>query len=163
MSINKIFICHSSKDKKFVEKLSMDLLNSGVDVWFDKWEIKVGDSIIQKINTGILDSSYMGIVLSPSSVKSTWIQKELSVGLIREIENQYVYVLPILYKSCKIPQLLTDKKYADFSEDYHTGLSELLHVFDIDVSKREFTSKGRLLIDNAIDNFYRDNFFEIKF
>lgn len=39
----KVFISYSSKDKIFAEKLSRDLLKLDLDVWLDKWEIKVGD------------------------------------------------------------------------------------------------------------------------
>lgn len=37
-----LFLSHSSADKTFVEKLAKDLEGVGVNVWFDKWEIKVG-------------------------------------------------------------------------------------------------------------------------
>lgn len=40
-----LFLSHSSADKTFVEKLAKDLEGVGVNVWFDKWEIKVGDSL----------------------------------------------------------------------------------------------------------------------
>lgn len=36
-----LFLSHSSADKTFVEKLAKDLEGVGVNVWFDKWEIKV--------------------------------------------------------------------------------------------------------------------------
>lgn len=44
-----LFLSHSSADKTFVEKLAKDLEGVGVNVWFDKWEIKVGDSLTGKI------------------------------------------------------------------------------------------------------------------
>jgi hypothetical protein len=40
-----IFLSHTSIDKPFVEKLANGLRSIGVNVWFDKWEIKVGESI----------------------------------------------------------------------------------------------------------------------
>ena len=49
----KIFLSHSSKDKEFVRKLADDLKTYGLSVWFDEWEIKVGDSITNKISQGI--------------------------------------------------------------------------------------------------------------
>src|SRR5262245_29013023 len=151
MSNNSIFICHSSIDKTFVEKLAEDLLDNGIDVWFDKWEIKVGDSLILKINSGILESSRMGVVLSPNSIKSQWVQKELSAGLIKEIQKKQVVVLPILMEPCTLPPLLSDKKYADFTNDYQNGLSELLKAFypskkSSQEIKRKPSAKGHLYI-----------------
>lgn len=40
-------------------------------------------------------------------------------------------VLPILYRSCELPGLLKSIKYANFTEDYDVGLSELVGVFGI--------------------------------
>lgn len=48
-----LFLSHSSADKTFVEKLAKDLEGVGVNVWFDKWEIKVGDSLTGKIEEGL--------------------------------------------------------------------------------------------------------------
>lgn len=163
MVSTSIFICHSSKDKSFVGKLALDLINAGIDVWYDKWEIKVGDSIIEKINSGIHQCSHMGIVLSPDSIKSDWVKRELNSGLMKEIKKKKVVVLPLLHKQCEIPPLLSDKKYADFTQSYNNGLVELLEVFDIEKPKeqREQKTKGHLIVDNLYyNNFYRDNFYK---
>jgi len=72
-----VFISYSNKDRDFAERLATDLRASGAGVWFDQWEIKVGDSITQKINDGIHDNDYLAVVLSPDSVASPWVRKEL--------------------------------------------------------------------------------------
>ena len=41
----KVFISHSSKDKKFVDRLVSDLSDIGLPVWYDKTEIKLADRI----------------------------------------------------------------------------------------------------------------------
>jgi len=159
MPTKQIFICHSSKDKEFVGKLANNLTDAGINVWYDKWEIKVGDSIIDKINSGILESHYMGVVLSPNSIDSLWVKKEMNAGFIKEISERRVTILPILLKSCIIPPLLSDKRYADFTGDYAKGLSDLLDVFDVSLTTSgRKPVKGHLLVDNTIDNLYRDNF-----
>lgn len=43
--MSSIFLSHTSLDKPFVEKLAKDLKRIGINVWFDKWEIKIGESI----------------------------------------------------------------------------------------------------------------------
>ena len=49
----KIFISYASEDKDFVDRLATDLKHQGIDIWIDKWEIKVGDSLISKISSGL--------------------------------------------------------------------------------------------------------------
>jgi hypothetical protein len=133
----RIFICHSSRDKTFVKKLAYDLINAGIDVWLDELEIKVGRSIIDEINDGIKKCSHMGIVLSPNSMQSEWVKKELNAFLTKVIKKKKVAILPILYKECEIPPLLDDIKKANFIQSYNNGLEELLNVFNIRKFSRE--------------------------
>ena len=122
----RLFISYSGKDRSFAVKLARDLKRRGVKVWIDLWEIKVGDSIVAKISDAIQGNDYLAVVLTPASVKSNWVQKELAVGLIKELEEKSVAVLPLLAKKCKIPPLIRDKKYANFLINYNRGLRELI-------------------------------------
>jgi hypothetical protein len=124
-----LFISYSGKDADFVEKLAKDLVTQGLKVWWDKWVMKVGDSLHKKIQDGISNSAWLGVVLSPNSVSSPWVEKELNSALMKELEQKDVFVLPILYKDCQIPLLLKDKIYADFRSSYKLGLSALLDRF----------------------------------
>ena len=45
----RVFISYSHSDKEFVDKLAMNLVKSNIPIWLDRWELKVGDSITQKI------------------------------------------------------------------------------------------------------------------
>lgn len=123
-----VFLCHSSQDRKFVERLASDLSANGVDVWFDRWEIKVGDSVVAKISEGICSHDYLAIILTPNSVRSKWVQLELNVALMKELDKQQVVVLPILAEACTMPPLIAEKRYANFTGEYYSGLIDLLSV-----------------------------------
>ena len=103
MFLPTIFISYSHADRQFVAKLASDLLKQRIRVWWDEWEIKVGDSLLQKIQEGISTSSYLGVVLSPNSVNSAWVQEELDTALVRQLKEKRVVVLPILLQDCQIP------------------------------------------------------------
>ncbi len=120
------FLSHSSKDKPFVRQLAADLTRNGISVWLDEREIKVGDSITDKVSQGLAQSDFFLIALSDNSVESSWVQKELNQALITEIEERKVRILPIKLSDCDIPPLIKDKKYADFSQHYKSGLAGLL-------------------------------------
>lgn len=126
----KIFISYSRPDKKLAKKIAKSLVERGYPVWFDEWEIKVGDSIIDKINKGIIESDFLLLLLSKKSVKSKWVKEELNAAKMREIEKRKVFILPILLEDCKIPPLISGKKYADFRESYRKGLKEILDVLE---------------------------------
>jgi len=120
-----IFISHSHKDKEFVDKLGVKLTVERIPVFVDRWEMNVGDSITQKIEQAITDSSFLLVVLSESSVKSDWCKREITSGLMLELEKRRVVVLPILIENCEIPLFLRDKFYADFREDFDYGFSQI--------------------------------------
>jgi hypothetical protein len=126
-----LFICHSSQDKSFIRRLASDLKANRLDVWVDEQEILVGDRIREKIEAGIETSDYLAIVLSPASVNSPWVQRELDAKLFQEIEEKQVKILPLLLQSCDIPPLLRMVRYADFRGSYESGLRELLQRFGL--------------------------------
>lgn len=121
-----IFISHSHQDKNFVDVLAVHLSQRKQYVWVDRWELKVGDSLIEKIQSAIKTASALIIVLSKASVASEWCKKELNAGLIRELEERRVVVLPLLLEDCEVPLFLRDKKYADFRNDFDAGLKDIL-------------------------------------
>jgi len=124
-----IFMSHTGADKPFVRQLSKDLLARSVPrVWVDEAEIEIGDSLIKKIEEGMKETRYIGVVLSSKSVKAPWVMKELDVAMNREIAGGEVVVLPLLYERCELPEFLKGKLYADFTstEAYDAALANLL-------------------------------------
>jgi len=123
------FISYSHKDSSFVDRLVEDLVANGVGVWLDRWEIKVGDSINERVRKGIQDSDYLSVILSPHSVSSPWVREELNAAQVKQLESRQVVVLPVLHQDCDIPLFLKGKYYADCrGERYAQGLQELLTV-----------------------------------
>lgn len=124
----RVFLSHSSLDKEFARKLARDLRSHGLAVWVDEAELKTGDSIIEAIAASLPAVDHVAVVLSPNSVSSRWVQKELSLAVSLEIRGQIASVVPILYRPCELPQLLQDKLYADFTHpsDYAGALGRLI-------------------------------------
>jgi len=120
------FLAHSSEDKLIVERIANDLEAISVNVWFDKWALRVGDSLLEKIAEGISSNDFLVVFLSSFSVSSKWVQLELNAGLMRELEENRVVVLPVLLSDCDVPALLKAKKWADFRPGYERGLDDLL-------------------------------------
>jgi len=122
----RIFLSHSTSDAPFVDRLASDLERLSIGVWYDKWELRVGDSLLDKIAAGIEENDYLVVVLTPASVASDWVRLELKAALMRELSEKRVVVLPVLLADCALPTFLRDKKYADFRADYEHGFEELL-------------------------------------
>lgn len=128
-----IFLSHSWEDKLFARKLANKLRENGIGVWLDEAELRIGDSLIQKISEAIKKTDYVAAVLSRNSVSSPWVQKELALAMSEEIAGRKVKVLPILLEKCELPEFLRDKLYADFTkpENFDTQFLRLLHAVSV--------------------------------
>jgi hypothetical protein len=123
-----IFISYSHEDKDFVDRLAAKLVKHKARVWIDRWELHVGDSIIERIQDAIQESDALIVVISEASMKSEWCKRELSSGLMRELEERKVLVLPALLEKCEMPVFLRGKKYADFTKNMSDGLNDILEA-----------------------------------
>jgi hypothetical protein len=127
MSVS-IFLSHNFRDKPFARRLARDLENQRIGFWLDEAEIKVGQSLIEKIREGIDKVDYVAVILSPDSVDSAWVQREVDVAMNQEISGRRVKVLPIMYRKCEPPGFLLGKRYADFTDEskYSAALEDLV-------------------------------------
>lgn len=122
----RVFISYTSADRNFVEKLARHLIVAGIPVWYDQWELSIGDSLRDKISVGIQGAAFLAVVLSKASVQSKWVKDEVYAAMARGDEEQRVMVLPLLIEGCDIPPLLKDKVYVDFRTDYEASLRKLI-------------------------------------
>jgi len=78
MAMSKLFISHSSQDDGFVRGLQQALGDLGQDVWIDSRELRGGDPLWPEIQKAIEGASAYAVVVSPASLQSKWVGKELS-------------------------------------------------------------------------------------
>lgn len=158
-----VFISYSSKDSLFIDKLSNKLIENRIPVWLDKWEMQPGDSLIDKIQHGLEDSSYLLVVLSKNSIQSEWCKKELNSGLMRELNEKKVVVIPVLIEECKVPLLLQEKVYADFKTDFKKGFNDLMRplykLFSENIGR---VNKKDIITDYAINWGLKNNLYSLE-
>jgi hypothetical protein len=74
----RVFLSYASSDKPSARFIADALRQSGVSTWFDEWEIRVGDSFVQRIAAAAKSSDYILLLLSPVAVDSEWVQTEIN-------------------------------------------------------------------------------------
>jgi hypothetical protein len=73
-----IFISHASENKEgFVRPLANELDERGLEVWYDEFELSLGDSLSRSIDQGLSNSDYGLVVLSESFFEKDWTEYEL--------------------------------------------------------------------------------------
>ena len=107
------FICHASEDKKsIVRPLAAALDELRFRVWYDEFELKVGDSLRQSIDKGLVNSRYGIVILSKAFFAKDWPQYELNGLTAREIDGEKV-ILPVWHGVTKADILEYSPPLAD--------------------------------------------------
>lgn len=90
----RLFICHVSEDKPFVDRLA-EALRKQFDVWYDSSQLTLGDNLLQKITEGMLASDFGVVVLSKAFfAKKKWAENELGGLFALETETRKI-ILPV--------------------------------------------------------------------
>ena len=96
-----VFISHASEDKEgIVRPLANALKDEGLKVWYDEFELKIGNSLRRKIDRGLATSRVGLVVLSQSFINKGWTNYELDGIVTRTITGEQI-LLPIWHKISK--------------------------------------------------------------
>lgn len=108
-----VFISHASEDKEEVARpLAVALQAHGLEVWFDEFTLKFGDSLRRKIDEGLANSRVGLVVLSPTFLKKDWTNHELDGIVTRAVSGEQV-LLPIWHKLTKQEVIAYSPSLAD--------------------------------------------------
>jgi hypothetical protein len=129
-----LFLSHNSTDKLWTERLATaveaDRSGPPLKVFFDKWDIPYGADIPAELEQGLQNSRHVGLVLSPESLNSSWVTLERSTAIHRDPGAQHRTLIPLLRRTCDIPDMLARLKYIDFrrEQDFDAGVEALVAI-----------------------------------
>lgn len=133
-----VFISHASEDKdEVVRPLANALRDKGVKVWYDEFEMKIGDSLRRKIDKGLANSRFGIVVVSKDFIKKGWTNYELDGIITKAISGEQI-LLPIWHN-------ITKKEVVDFSPSLADKLARNTAINTID----EIASEIANLIQSA--------------
>jgi uncharacterized protein YjbI with pentapeptide repeats len=113
------FISYSSKDQEFTERLHADLQSKGVRCWFAPEDLKIGDKLRASFDEAIRIHDKLMVVLSESSVKSSWVEKEVETAFEQEHQQNRTVLFPI-----RLDEVVMETKQAwaaDIRRTRHIG------------------------------------------
>ena len=88
----RAFLSYASEDSDLAKRIATALANHGIDTWWDKWEIRAGDSFIQKINKGLGDCTHFIVLLTPLSISKPWVEAEIYAAFVRRMANTVTFI-----------------------------------------------------------------------
>ena len=86
MNTGFIFISHASKDDEFVTELRFALEGQGLTVWLDSRNLRGGAKLAPEIDKAIEQARQVIVVLSPNTINSPWVRKEIQKA--QQVEGQ---------------------------------------------------------------------------
>jgi hypothetical protein len=122
------FVCHASEDKDtFVRPLAERLRDQHIEVWYDEFSLKVGDSLRRSIDLGLSQSRFGVVVLSSHFFNKQWSQWELDGLVTRQNSGTPDVILPIWHEVGRNEVLAYSPSLADkVALDSSLGLEEVV-------------------------------------
>ena len=138
-----VFVSHAWEDKEsFADEFVAELIKLGVKVWYDKSQIKWGDSMRERIDFGLKKSKFGIAVLSPNYIAEGkyWTKAELD-GLFQLDSVNGKTLLPIWHQ-------LTKKEVMEYSPIIASKLAMSTAL----MTPSEIAKELRQLLDNNAKN-----------
>lgn len=128
-----VFLSHASEDTESIARpLAEELRKRGFKVWFDKYQLKIGDSLRRSIDEGIARSKFGVVLLSPDFFSKVWTQRELDALLSKEELGNKV-LLPIWHNIShdeinKYSPLISNRLAANTSNGVNLVVEQIVAV-----------------------------------
>lgn len=157
----RVFLCHSSADKRAVRDLYKKLVDRGIDVWFDEKKLLGGQKWKMEIPKAVRNSDVVIICLSKTSItKEGYVQAEIKFALDVALEKPEgtIFLIPTRLEECEVPNNLREWHWVnlfDFQgfesliESLKARASSLgLKIKDIEEIEGELIMKAIVILRN---------------
>lgn len=137
-----VFISHASEDKdEIVRPLASALRDTGLEVWYDEFELRIGSSLRRNIDMGLANSRFGVVVLSQAFFAKGYTNYELDGLVTREVASGgRQIILPLWHRVTKDDVMSYSPSLADklaLRTSDHTVAEIAAQIADVVVGDRE--------------------------
>ncbi len=140
----RVFISHSSRDRRFVTRIARILEQHKISYWYSATHIAGAKQWHDEIGHALAHCNWFLIVLTPDAIRSEWVKRELVFALN---EGRYrKRIVPLLRKPCKYSRLswtLPGFELLDFTVDFEAGCRQLLRVWSLNYKPVATKPRGK--------------------
>jgi TIR domain-containing protein len=129
---NEVFLSYSSLDWEFANQITDLLRSHGIALWHSHSSMLGGQQWLDQIGEALRRCDWFVILLSPNSIKSVWVARELTFALKQKRYNDTI--VPIVLEVCDYEQFswsLASYHIVDFTESFDAGCRALLRIWGI--------------------------------
>lgn len=126
-----IFISHASEDSPIAQNLAAALEAQGINTWLASRDVSIGANYAAEIFQNLVSSDYLLVVLSPNSIESAHVRREVSIAIDRKVP-----VLPVSTDP-------TGELMANLPEDwqYWLNIAQVFRMIDEDSTAIEIARR----------------------
>src|SRR4051794_38808217 len=88
VNVPRLYFAHASENRDVAKLLAHRMMKDGIDVWFDQWEIRTGDSLRRKMERGLSGCTHFLVLLTPEAIGKPWVETEIDAGFVMNVEGQ---------------------------------------------------------------------------
>jgi hypothetical protein len=110
-----IFLSYTHSDTDIVDPVASAIGKhfGETNVFFDKWSISPGESIIGRMNEGLVKCTHFFLFMTEESMAKAFVSLEWHSALSQATSGGITRFVPIRASETKIPAILADLKYID--------------------------------------------------
>jgi hypothetical protein len=128
----EVFLSYSSSDQEFANSTAEVLRRHGIPVWYSHTNIIGAQQWHDEIGSALQRCDWFALILSPNSVDSMWVKRELLFALDQNrFENR---IIPLLFQPCDYTRLswtLSSFQIIDFTQTLEGACRQLLRVWGL--------------------------------
>lgn len=102
----RVFVSYSSQDRAEALTVRRILEGAGCEVWLDVFDIRPAGRLENELTEALERADLVCVLLSPTSVVSPWVRRELATALAGKERGQRL--LPVILRACELPPELDD-------------------------------------------------------
>ena len=117
---NRVFLCYSPRNEPEAAEIRLELSERGLDIWWDG-DLPSGSNWAEEVARGLAESNAMLVLVSPDSMDSDLVKKELEHVLANEQYRNRIFPV-FIYPTYAVPWYFRGMKAFDLTSDRSEAL-----------------------------------------
>jgi len=145
MRWEKVFISYSSDDSGLAQKVANYLSRIGIEPYLADRQLEIDHYLADKIVRNILDSNCFVAILTPTSVKSQWVNQEIGFTYALQRQDRMIPIYRMVELSLHETKAI--RGFLEAKEHIRMNINQLDDaIYEVRESLRAFINKNLLIL-----------------
>src|ERR1700681_1093949 len=127
-----VFISHAGADSAKAAAVAELLNRAGIEVRFDRQELRLGDSFLSFMESALSTADYCLLLWSKFAAGTPWVQLEWEAALYRSVQQKRSFLVLALLEEAPVPVLLGPRLRINLFPDLQTGVADIVIAWRAD-------------------------------